>query len=148
MSYQIKEYMNRKVVTVDSGSTAVESSEIMQNNRVGYLIVLERGQPIGIVTERDFVWKVIAKKLDPLKIKVFEFMSAPLISVTPEVSVEDAIMTTAKHNIRKLPVVQDNIIHGIFTTRDLTRQFKEHQDRILKDIMNAQNLYGSSIDYM
>ena len=148
MSYQIKDYMERNVVTVDSGYTAAEASELMLNKRVDYLIVLEGGQPTGIVTERDFVWKVIAKKIDPSQVKVSEFMSAPLITITPEVSVEEAIMTMAKHNIRKLPIVQDKIIQGIFTTRDLAKHFRYFEDKILRDIITAQNLYGFSIDYM
>jgi len=77
MSYQIKDYMEKNIATVDVGASAVEVSKLMLEKGVGYLIVLEKDQSIGIVTEQDLVWKVMAKERDPSKVKVSESMSAP-----------------------------------------------------------------------
>ena len=138
--------MEKNVATVNSGASVAEASELMLKKGVGYLIVLEANQPIGIVTERDFVWKIMAKKRDPSKVKVSEFMSAPLITIAPEASVGEAVMTMAKHKIRRLPVVRDKVIQGIFTARDLLRSFRYYEARVLKDIITAQNLYPTSIE--
>jgi CBS domain-containing protein len=146
MSYLIKDYMQKDIATVNIGTSTVEASKLMMKKAVGYLIVMDKGQPVGIVTERDLVWKVMAEEREPLKVCVSEFMSAPLITVDPDATIEDAVRTMAKHKIRKLPVVRNNIIYGIFTTRDLTKHFNKYEDRVTRDIITAQATYGASLD--
>jgi signal-transduction protein with cAMP-binding, CBS, and nucleotidyltransferase domain len=146
MSYRVKDYMSRDIVTVNVGVSALEASKLMAERGIGYLIVLEDAQPTGIVTERDLVMKVMAKEKDPSKTKVSEFMSAPLITIDLDANVEDAVKTMAKRGIRRLPIIRDNIIYGVFTTRDLTKHFSKYEDRVMRDIINAQALYGTPLD--
>jgi CBS domain-containing protein len=109
MSYRVKNFMRSEIVTIDVEASAFEASKIMAEKGIGYLIALKKCQPIGIVTERDLVQKVMANKKDPSKVKVSEFMSTPLITIDPDASIGDAASTMAEKGIRRLPVVRDNI---------------------------------------
>jgi CBS domain-containing protein len=137
MSQIVKDYMNRNVATVSAEAFVVQASKIMMENHSGYLIVLEKTQPVGIVTENDLVVKVMAKEREPSNVRVSEVMSAPLIIADPDTTVQEAARTMAKHGIRRLPVVRDNHIHGIFTTRDLTKHLNEFLDRVVRDITSV-----------
>lgn len=146
MSYRVKDYMSKDVATADVGVSALTVSKLMVMKDIGYIIVLEKTQPTGIVTERDLVMKVMAKEKDPSTVKVSEVMSSPIITVDLDATVEDAVKTMAKNKIRRLPVVRNNVIYGIFTTRDLTKHFSKYEDRVTRDLINAQTLYGTSLD--
>jgi CBS domain-containing protein len=135
MSYRIKDYMRKDIVLVNVEASAVEASKLMMEKNIGYLIVCEKSQPIGIVTERDLILKVMAREKDPSKVEVREIMSAPLISIDLDATVEEAVRTMAEHGIRRLPVVRGNIIYGMFTARDLAKHFNEYEESVSRDII-------------
>ncbi|MEM0211904.1 MAG: CBS domain-containing protein [Candidatus Methanomethylicia archaeon] len=142
MSYRVKEYMRREFFTIDVEATALEASKLMLDKNIGYLIVLEKGRPIGIVSERDLVFKVMALEKEPSKVKVSEIMSKPLITVDPDATLDEVVEIMVKHDLRRIPVVKDGIIYGMFSTRDLARHFKEYEDRILKDIIKVLSRFS------
>lgn len=135
MSYAVKDFMGKDVVTVDAGTSVTEGSRIMKEKGTGYLIVLESARLAGIVTERDLVEKVIADEREPSKTKVSEIMSTPLITVDPDVTLTEAVKTMAKHGIRKLPVIRDDTVYGILTARDIARHFPEYEERVVRDLV-------------
>ncbi|MEM0084518.1 MAG: CBS domain-containing protein [Candidatus Methanomethylicia archaeon] len=142
MSYRVKEYMRREFFTIDVEATALEASKLMLDKNIGYLIVLEKGRPIGIVSERDLVFKVMALEKEPSKVKVSEIMSKPLITVDPDATLDEVVEIMVKYDLRRIPVVKDGIIYGMFSTRDLARHFKEYEDRILKDIIKVLSRFS------
>jgi predicted transcriptional regulator len=77
--------------------------------------------------------RVLAKSIDPEKVKVSEIMSAPLIMGRPGMEIEDAVRLMFKTKIKKLPVVQKGRLVGLVTLTDLTR-FQPHMIRILKKL--------------
>jgi CBS domain-containing protein len=91
-------------------------------------------KPIGIITERDIVRRIVSQEKDPRNTKASEVMSKPLISVGPEASIYDASLIMARHNIRRLPITRDNILLGIITATDLSRHIydKNKADHMLK----------------
>lgn len=117
VSYLVKDYMKKDVDTIDFDSTVTKAAEIMAANKYfwGYIVVLEKGKPVGIITERDFVIRVVAKKIDPAKTKASEIMSTPLITVDPNTSVLEASRVMQDNKIRKLVVVRNGIMHGVIT---------------------------------
>jgi CBS domain-containing protein len=132
---QVKDYMRKDISTINSEAPTNEASKLMSKDKVGYLIVLENGTPVGIVTERDLVLKVMAIDRDPKTVKVSECMSSPLITIDPDKSIEDTVEVMKKNGFRRLPVVKNNIIYGIFTARDLTEHFEEFEKRLVVDIV-------------
>jgi len=141
MSYLVKDYMSSDVVTIDVGAFALAASKLMAEKGIGYVIVMEKARPTGIVTERDLVMKVMATEKDSSRVKVSEIMSSPA-----RATVKDAIKIMAKHRIRRVVVIRDNAIYGVFTTRDLTRNFSKYEDRVTRDLINVQALYGDYVE--
>ena len=135
--FPVKDYMMREIATIDSGASALDASKMMKDKNTGYLIVLEKAQPAGILTHGDIVTKVTANDKDPSETKVSEIMSTPLVTVDPDVAVNEAVKSMVEHDIRRLPVVRDNIIYGMFRARDLIRHFDEYTEKVTKDIIRS-----------
>ena len=135
--FPVKDYMMREIATIDCGASILDASKVMKDKDSGYLIVLERAQPAGIVTHGDIVTKVTAMDKRPSEAKVSEIMSAPLVTVDPDVAVNEAVKFMVEHDIRRLPVVRDNIIYGIFRARDLIRHFDEYTEKVTSDIIRS-----------
>jgi len=81
--------------------------------------------PVGIITERDIVRRVVAESKDPKTTMAYDIMSKPLISVGPEATVYDASLIMTKYMIRRLPIIRDNTLLGIITSSDLARRMYE-----------------------
>jgi len=133
MSLNVEDVMVNEVVTIESDATVEEAVRIMNEHEIGCLVVVLKGKPVGIVTERDMLKRVLAKSLDPEKVKVSDIMSAPLIVGKPEMEIENAVKLMFKTKIKKLPVVQRGKLVGLVTLTDLTR-FQPHMIRILKKL--------------
>ena len=146
MSYFVKHYMSRDVPTVDSNASAYDASVLMAEKKTGFLIVVQASKPVGIVTEHDLVMKVMANRKDAAVEEVSEFMSSPLVVIGPNATVEEAANIMHEHRIRRLPVVDADAIHGVFTSRSLAEHYSYFQEKIIKDMTSAQTLYGVSLN--
>jgi len=135
MSYLVKDYMDKDVPTVDGSTSVTEAAQRISKTGKGFLIVLEEGKPQGIVTEKDFVEKIVAKELDPAKILIKKIMSSPLITVDPDENLLKASEIMQKHDIRRIPVTKDNIIYGVITASKIAQRCGEYVDQSLRDIM-------------
>ena len=131
----VKDYMRKDISTISTEESAVEASKAMLKDMVGYLITLDKGRPVGIVTERDLVLKIMAVDKNPKAVKISECMSTPLVSIDPDKSIEEAVEVMKKHGFRRLPVVKNGIIYGVFTARDLTEHFDEFEKELTRDIV-------------
>jgi len=129
--------MSKEVHTVDYDATVTEAAGIMaaDENNQGYVIVLKKGTPKGIVTERDLVNKVVAGRLDPSKTLVSEVMSAPLVTIDPDEDLLTASQMMKEQNVRKLVVVREDIIYGIITVKDISQNFQDYVDRSTRDLI-------------
>ncbi|MGQ9460879.1 MAG: CBS domain-containing protein [Candidatus Bathyarchaeaceae archaeon] len=133
MSLNVEDVMVEEVVTVEADATVQEAVDLMNKHEIGCLIVVLKGKPVGIITERDMLKRVLAKSIDPEKTKVSEIMSVPLIVGRPGMEIEDAVRLMFKTKIKKLPVVQKGRLVGLITLTDITR-FQPHMIRILKKL--------------
>jgi len=129
--------MTKTIHTIDCNASVLEASKMMMEKNVGYLIVLEGGRPAGMLSERDIVFKVVALEKDPSKVKVSEIMSKPLVTIDPDTTISEAIDIMVKNGFRRIPVVRDGIIYGVFTTRDLMAHLKEYEDRLVRDLLRS-----------
>ena len=132
---KVKDVMTKTVVTVESNKTVTEAAALMAENDVSNLIVLEDNMPIGIITERDFVRRVLAKEKSP-KTKISEVMSTPLRVIDPDATLKEAARRMVRKRIRRLPVIKDNKLVGIITAADFARHLskKTFTDDILEAI--------------
>jgi CBS domain-containing protein len=137
--------MTKHIATVDVSASALESSMIMARD-FAFVIALEKTKPTGIITHGDLVLKVMAKERDPSKVKVSEVMSSPLVTVGPDATVREAVEIMAKRRIRRLPVIHDNTLEGVFTTLNFIRHFNDYEDKVLRDILRTVSMYPLGSD--
>ncbi|KPV63637.1 MAG: Zinc metalloprotease [Candidatus Bathyarchaeota archaeon BA2] len=90
----------------------------------------EKGKLVGIVTGWDLLTKVLSKGLDPSKVKVKDFMTPSPVACSPEYSVLEVAKIMAKHGIKRIPVVKNGKVVGVFTSYDVTvyRRIIEYAD--------------------
>jgi CBS domain-containing protein len=117
----VKEAMKSNPVKVKPTITVLEAAKLMREKKIGNVIVVEKKQPTGILTESDILKKVVAEGKNANVILVEEVMSTPIIVTDPYISVEEAMKTMGKCNIRRLPVVENGELIGIITHKDITR---------------------------
>jgi CBS domain-containing protein len=127
--------MIRQVKIVDEDASLVECARIMHTSKIGSLVVLENGNPLGIFTDRDLVRAVATvDKNAAVAAKVSEFMSRPLTTISPRATLMDAITMMGRLNIRHLLVVEDGRLVGILSARDLLFLILSSQDLKLERV--------------
>ncbi len=119
-----RDFMTKKVVKIEKSKNALVAAKLIAKTGVGSIVVVERGKPVGIITDRDILVKVVAKDLKPAKVKVDKFMSKPLVTVAPDTPMVEVAKLMEEHNIRRVPVVARNRVVGIVTSTDLGKASK------------------------
>ncbi len=120
LSVKVGDLMTKKVVDVDTGMTAYEVARLIAKHKVEGFPVTDKGRLVGIVTGWDLLTKVLSKGLNPNEVKVKEFMTPSPITCSPDYSVLQAAKLMAAHGIKRIPVVENGKVVGIFTSYDVT----------------------------
>jgi len=121
MSLQVKDVMVKSIITIEAEDTAKNAAELMDKHNIGCVIVINYGNPIGIVTERDMLKKVVLERKDPGKTKIGTIMSAPLVTSHPQADIRDAVRLMNERRIKKLPVIEDGNLIGLVSLTDVMR---------------------------
>jgi len=121
---EVKDIMSKDVVTIAPEATMAEAAQAMGDKHIGSLIVTKYRTPVGIVTERDLLSKILALEKDPKDEKVEATMSYPLTTISPTAKIKEAaqIMTQKKS---RLTVFDAGKLTGIITASDLIRSLPE-----------------------
>jgi signal-transduction protein with cAMP-binding, CBS, and nucleotidyltransferase domain len=135
-SYLVKEYMTKTVLTMTESGTAEDAAKVMADDEQaqGYVIVLEKGRPMGIVTQRDLVDKILATGTTR-KTQITNIMTSPLKTIDPDEDLLTACSRMRENNIQKLPVVRDGIIYGVLTAKDVAHKIRMYVDKSTKDLI-------------
>lgn len=134
----VKDLMTKEVITIDLRKTVFDAAALMSEKKKGCLVVTDGEVPIGIVTERDFVRRVVAKKL-PLNTEISEIMSKPIITIDSDSSIREAARLMLNGKIRRLPVTKENKLVGIIVISDFARQLSKKT--ITEEILEAMSRY-------
>jgi len=121
MSLLVKDVMTQNVMTIESSAPAKKAAELMDKHDIGCLIVVNEGKPVGIVTERDMLKRVLLQFRDPRITRVDDVMSTPLIASNPETELSEAMRLMNERRIKKLPIVKDDHLVGLLTITDVVR---------------------------
>ena len=116
----VNDLMTKRTLTIGLENTISEAAQLMSQKGVGDLIVVDHEMPVGIVTERDFVRRIVAKGR-PYDTKVSDVMTKPLITISPNASLKEAARKMVKHRIRRLPVLKSHKLVGILVVSDFAR---------------------------
>ena len=116
----IKDVMSSPVVTTNENAPANKVAELMTKDDFGCIIVTnQQGKPLGIITERDLVVRVLAKNVKPDAIKAKDVMTSPLITIEPDETISEAARRMSRLNIRRLGVVYRGQLIGIVSSKDI-----------------------------
>ncbi|NQU98978.1 CBS domain-containing protein [Candidatus Woesearchaeota archaeon] len=113
--------MTTKPVTTRPDNTVTECAKIMRKYTVGSLLVKEDNGVIGIITELDFVTKIVAKGKNPDEMLARDIMETDLVTIAPDKDIYDAMMEMRASDIRRLPVKEDKKIVGFLTMKDIVK---------------------------
>ncbi len=125
-----RDIMKEYTLMLSAETSAHEAAKIMSNDHVGFVIVQIDNKPHGVVTEWDFINKIIARDLDPRKVKLKDIMNTPLMSVDPKTPTDQVTVLMNKHGVRRLPVIENGKLIGVITSRDVLRIFKDYMDNL------------------
>jgi CBS domain-containing protein len=137
----VKDIMTKDVVKISPDKTVLEAAEIMDSKTLGCLIITQNDEPVGIVTERDIVRRIVAKKL-PYTVQVSEIMSKNLVVTDQESSLKEAARLMSTHKIRRLPVVKEGKLVGIVVASDFVRNAGKKS--ATEEILEAMGRYSSN----
>ncbi len=116
--------------TSSPSSTIKELADQMNKHGRGAVVIVDsKNVPIGMITERDIVRRVVSEGKDPNKVIASDVMSKPVITADPEISIYNAALTMTKYKIRRLPIVRDTVLYGIVTASDLAKRLYEKDKR-------------------
>lgn len=121
MSLKVEDVMVKDIITIDASASVREAAETMNKYDIGCLIVVNGRKPVGIVTERDMLKRVLLQQRDPRKTSVNNIMSRPLIVSTPKTEIRDAVRVMNERRIKKLPVIEERNLLGLVSLTDVVR---------------------------
>ena len=137
----ILEEKGRDVLSIEGDATVFDAIKRMVEANVGSLLVLEAGKLAGIVTERDYLRRVALEGRTEKETEVREIMTAPLVYVTPETSLDECMGVMTERRIRHLPVLDDDReVVGVVSIGDVVKYRSRQQDvqiRLLTDYISS-----------
>ena len=148
--------MTRNVITQTEDQNIQAVCKIMNENSIGSLIIVKRldsnnpntsnnKEIIGIITERDIVRIIGLLQPSSLTVPIREFMSKPVITLSPNNSIKDAIQTMQLKNIRTLPVVENENLQGIITEKDIFKAIMNNRALIPDLFSSNQSLMDRNV---
>jgi len=116
----VNEIMQKNVIAIDSTSSVKDAATLMTDTKVGCLVVTKNNAPVGIITERDLVRRVISTD-KPSSVLVSDVMSSPLIIAKPDYSLYELAQMMKTKGLHRIPVEKDNQLVGIVSSTDIVR---------------------------
>ena len=116
---QIRDIMEKNVITIEDDKSSLDAARLINEKDISFLVVVKDGIPIGVVSERDFVRKIVAENTLAADIPLSKIMSYKFRWVEPTTEIEDAVQKMLNHNIRRLLVLENKKLVGVITQTDL-----------------------------
>lgn len=116
---RVRSIMSSPVIESEVSETVDEVAKKMLHYKIGSVVVTENGKPVGIITKRDLVEKVVAKNLKPSEVIARDVMTSPIETVDPDESIDNALRKMNKLKIGHLVVVYKNKLVGIISITDI-----------------------------
>jgi CBS domain-containing protein len=130
----------RNLITVDENGSVLEAARLMKDNNRGSVLATRSGEPIGILTERDILRKVVANNLGAASTKVKDVMTSPPTTIDRSRPLREAIDLMVRKGLRRMLVTEDGRIVGIFTMRDVLKHTRtcQHCGKEIRSILESQ----------
>jgi CBS domain-containing protein len=119
MAKSVRDAMTEAPRSIGAGASVVEAARLMREEHIGSLPITDDEQVVGMITDRDITTRVVAEAVDPQMTSVGEVYSQDLISVEPDENLAEALQLMARHQVRRLPVVENGRLVGIVAQADI-----------------------------
>jgi CBS domain-containing protein len=132
-SISISEIINKDVKVIDQEQNIFDTSKVMIDNNIGSVVVIlnnDSKNPVGIITERDIVRIVSTFALSDLQVPIRKLMSYPLITLSQNASILDAMKLMYERNIRRVIILEGNTLIGIVTETDIFKLLMSSKELI------------------
>ncbi len=140
MLSQLLDAKGHDIHAVTPETVVIDAIRVMAEEHVGALLVLQRGELVGIISERDYARKVVLKGRSSGSTQVSEIMSSPVVTARPDNTVQDAMRIMTESRIRHLPVVRGGSVIGVVSIGDLVKSLIEEQQHTIEDL--RQYIHG------
>lgn len=128
-----------EVQTAAPTMTVFDAVQRMNTHGVGSLVVVEGGHPVGMLSERDVLRRVVGRGRDPLDTRVRDIMTSPVVAVSPDITVEQALHVITEARCRHLPVMKEGRMVGLLSAGDLNKWQSRDQAKDIQDLIEYIN---------
>ena len=135
--HSIRDILREKGTTVrsvDPVVTVFDALQIMADHGIGALLVLQHGKPIGLFSERDYARKLALQGLRSRETPVSVVMSSPVITISPDASVQEGMQMMTEKFVRHLPVVDGSGVIGMVSIGDLVKAVIQDQQQLIEQL--------------
>ena len=117
---KVRDIMQKNVITIKSEKKSLDAAIILKEKEISFLVVVNESKPVGILSERDIIRKIVADNKDAVVTPLEAIMSKKFKWVEPNSSIESAVQKMLNNNIRRLVVLENEKLAGVITQTDLT----------------------------
>jgi CBS domain-containing protein len=135
---QVRDVMSKDVKVVRPDTLVKEVVATMNKFNIGSIIVVQSNRPVGIITERDILKRIVEPCLAPETLRAREIMSSPVVTIRDTVSIDEAAKIMARKRLKKLLVMEANKLAGILTFTDIVTQVP-HMLGILEELVRPHH---------
>jgi CBS domain-containing protein len=130
MAKSVRDAMTENPRSIGASATVVEAARLMREQHIGSLPITDGEQLVGLITDRDITTRVVAEAADIETTSVGDVSSQDLISVEPDHELDEALNLMARHQVRRLPVVEDGRLVGIVAQADIALTLRQEVQKI------------------
>ncbi len=128
----VKEVMTKDLITLEPDASILDAAQLMKKFNVGTILIAQNDKLTGILTDRDIVLRLIAENIDCQDAKLKDFMSQSPVSVSSNEDIKFVADMMAEHQIKRLPITENNKLVGIVTLGDLSMVAPEQAQEVLE----------------
>jgi CBS domain-containing protein len=137
MATRVRDAMTEDPRSIGASEPVVDAARLMREQDVGSLPVTDNEKLVGMITDRDITTRVVAEAGDPKMTSVGDVYSRDLISVEPDQDLEEALLLMARHQVRRLPVIENGSLVGIVAQADIALRENEQKTGELVEAISA-----------
>jgi CBS domain-containing protein len=129
MTQSVRDAMTENPRSIGASASVVEAARLMREGDIGSLPITDDEKLVGMITDRDITTRVVAEASDLATTSVGDVYSQDLISVEPDKELEEAVQLMARHQVRRLPVVENGRLVGIVAQADVALALRENEQK-------------------
>jgi CBS domain-containing protein len=134
MANSVRDTMSKNPRSINASASVIEAAQLMREEHIGSLPITDDEQLVGMITDRDITTRVVAEGADRMQTSVGEVSSRDLITVEPDRDLDEALQLMARHQVRRLPVVENGRLVGIVAQADIALSENEKTGKLVEAI--------------